>query len=171
VDAGAGLAPATGATAAPTTGQPTIGSGTNPSNPSNPPTAPSSATTTSSLPTFRPGPVSIPPEPAPGSADIWPKTPPADYCAGWQVFLDIQAKAPGPQSVETEGFRRYIPQLAAISPTPDLAASWLRLRDHWLGSDVSDVDTPSTSGKRRCRCAPAPSCPTRPRLDTDPHDG
>lgn len=79
------------------------------------------------------------PAPAPGSADIWPTTPPADYCAGWTELLRVQLTAPGPQSVQTEGFRRYTQQLEALAPG-DLPETYRQLREKWLAPDKASND-------------------------------
>ena len=65
---------------------------------------------------------------------LWPAEAPPDYCTGWQRYLDVQMQAPGSPSVQTEGFRRYTTQLAAIAPG-DLGQSWTQLRDLWLAPD------------------------------------
>lgn len=77
--------------------------------------------------------------PVAGSADIWPTEAPADYCTGWKAFMDVQFTAPGPASVQTDGFRRYTTQLEALAPG-DLPASWRSLREAWLAPDKAGVD-------------------------------
>jgi len=77
--------------------------------------------------------------PAPGSRDIWPTDPPVDYCEGWRAFYRIQLEAPGPQTVQTNGFVRYTTQLETIAPE-DLPASYRTLREGWLDPGKTNVD-------------------------------
>jgi len=69
---------------------------------------------------------------------VWPTEPPADYCGGWQEYLNVQANAPGTASVNTPGFVRYTTQLDALAPA-EVAGEWARLRDLWSTPDKSST--------------------------------